>query len=668
MLNRWWIGCVGLLLWTVSVIAEETITLNMKEADISALIGTVAEVTGKNFIIDPRVKGKVTVVSPHPMSKDELYQVFLSILSVHKFSAVPSGTVIKIIPEVEAKQDSIPNATTQNPGEGDESVTRVVQLKNVSAAQLVPILRPLIPAQGGHLAAYPASNVLIISDRARNIERVVELIARIDQESDSDIEIITLNHAAASEVSRVISSLSKAGAGGGAGMPQMDGGGGGVVNVVADERTNSLLLSGDKGSRLRMRAIIAHLDTPMQSGGNTKVVYLRYAQAEEIMPVLTGVGNSAQVDAKAGAGVAGGAPVARPSSSSNEDFDIQADKSTNSLVITADPDVMRSLESVIRQLDIRRAQVLVEGVIAEVSAQKSTEIGVQLRGASGGNSLILGGTNFTNGGASNNINEAAQNVAGVGPGLSLGFIDGSIKIPGTDAEITNLAALAQALSSDTDTNLLSTPTLVTMDNQEAEIVVGQNVPFITGSYASSGGTDATNPFQTIERQDVGLTLKVKPQINEGNAVQMDIEQEVSSVSDSTAGADIITNKRSIKTSVIVDDGKMIVLGGLMDDNLNETEQRVPLLGKIPVLGYLFKYKTTDLVKRNLLVFLRPRIIRDGQMGEDLMSQKYNGLRSHQIKQQEYLGNSLRPDIPRPLLPDYSTYNKEKMLYAPAPEK
>jgi len=360
------INIIGILLIQLMLVAPAyaaEVTLNLKDADISALISTVAEVTDRNFIIDPRVKGKVTVISSRPMDSDEVYQVFLSILKVHGFAAVPSGEVIKIVPDVNAKQDGIPTANDGSPGRGDEMVTRVVQVDNVAAAQLVPILRPLVPQQG-HLAAYPATNVLIISDRANNVERLLTIIRRIDQVSDSEIEVITLQFASAVEVVRVLTSLKRA-------TPAAKGAaaaaGGGQV-LVADERTNSVLLSGDRASRLRMRAIISHLDTPLDTGGNTDVIYLRYATAADIVDTLLGVGKIEEQEAQQGKG-----KVTAPKGA----FDIQADEATNALVITAPPDIMRTLKHVISQLDIRRAQVLVEAVIAEVSEDTARELGVQ---------------------------------------------------------------------------------------------------------------------------------------------------------------------------------------------------------------------------------------------------------------------------------------------------
>ena len=633
------INIIGILFIQLMLLASAhaaEVTLNLKDADISALISTVAEVTDRNFIIDPRVKGKVTVISSRPMDSDEVYQVFLSILKVHGFAAVPSGEVIKIVPDVNAKQDGIPTANDGSPGRGDEMVTRVVQVDNVAAAQLVPILRPLVPQQG-HLAAYPATNVLIISDRANNVERLLTIIRRIDQVSDSEIEVITLQFASAVEVVRVLTSLKRA-------TPAAKGAaaaaGGGQV-LVADERTNSVLLSGDRASRLRMRAIISHLDTPLDTGGNTDVIYLRYATAEDIVDTLLGVGKIEEQEAQQGKG-----KVTAPKGA----FDIQADEATNALVITAPPDIMRTLKHVISQLDIRRAQVLVEAVIAEVSEDTARELGVQWAFGGSGNNSPVGVVNFTNSGSliSDVINGAADAASGGSfPSIVDNALLGFAKTNGS----FNYLAVMNLLASDANTNILSTPTLVTLDNEEAEIVIGENVPFVTGSFSSTGANDgATNPFQTIQREDVGLTLKIKPQINEGDALRLEIEQEVSNIADSVAGAaDIVTNKRSIKTNVMVDDGQVVVLGGLIEEKIGESVQKVPFLGDIPFLGALFRSKTADVTKTNLMVFIHPVILRDAAVTQSYTNSKYNYIRALQMQQDED-GVNMIPGKQHPVLP------------------
>lgn len=599
--------------------AAQTVTLNLKDADINALVTTVAEATGKNFIVDPRVKGKVTVISSRAMEKGELYQVFLSILSVHGFAAVPSGKIIKIVPDANAKQDSIPTVTGRAPGRGDEVVTRVIQIEHVAAAQLVPILRPLIPQQG-HLAAYPPTNVLILTDHAANIQRLVAIISRIDVAGSEDIEVMPLQHAAAAEVVRILLALE---AKADKGAPEGD-----KPKLVADDRTNSILMTAARSDRLRLRAIISHLDTPLETGGNTHVIYLRYANAKDLVPVLTGVGTSISADKKG----APRGPAAR------QDISIQADESTNALVITAPPDLMRSLRTVIQQLDVRRAQVLVEAVIAEVSSTKATELGIQWRTSLNTVDGTYGGTTFP-GNSAGSIDGFPGSPIALGQGLSVGFFRGG-----------SIRALIRALASDNATNVLSTPSLVTMDNEEAEIVVGQNVPFVTGQYTNST-TSPGNPFQTFERRDIGIVLKVKPQINEGDAVKLEIEQEVSSVQSDTSGANLITNKRSIKTSVLVDDSNTVVLGGLIKDDLQETLQKVPGLGDLPIIGALFRNKRTDLVKTNLMVFLRPDILRDAKANIAQTNSKYNFIRALQLQQAEK-GVGLMPGEQVPVLPAF----------------
>lgn len=590
---------------------EGSATLNLKDADIRVLIDTVSEITGKNFIIDPRVKAKVTVVSAQPMGADEIYQIFLSILQVHGFAAVPSGDVTKIVPDVSAKQGPVPTVTRRNPGYGDQIVTRVVPIENVPAAQLVPILRPLIPQQG-QLAAYQPSNVLLISDRAGNINRLVNIINKIDRPDQSDIEIIKLEHAPAAQVARTLSTLQQKNV---KGAPTL-----GQPIITADERTNSILISGDKSSRLRLRGIIAHLDTPLESGGDTQVIFLKYAKAEELAPILSGISKSKQAAAKKTN--AKGAKTA--STANNRQVDIQADPSNNALIITGSPAEQQELRQVVAQLDIRRAQVLLEAIIAEVSEDLATELGVQWAAYGGENSSSpVGGTNF---GTSNNILKLSQNPLSAGAGMLLGVAD-------LDSNGVGFGILLNALKGDAATNILSTPSLMTLDNVEAEIKVGQNVPFITGSFTNTGSSSgSTNPFQTIERKDVGLTLKVKPQINEGDSIKLEIEQETSNLAASSTGAaDLITNTRSIKTSVMATDGQVIILGGLIDDQFADTQQKVPGLGDIPILGNLFKYDTTTKRKQSLMVFIRPIILRDPALTNAYTQEKYSYLQARQIE-------------------------------------
>lgn len=645
-------SAVGLLLAS-NLAWAESMTLNLKDADINSVIATVSEMTGKNFIVDPRVKGKVTIISSKPMAAEDIYQVFLSVLNVHGFAAIPGKNVVKIVPEVNAKQDSIPTVTRRGATEDGQFVTRVIAVNNVAAAQLVPILRPLLP-QEAHLAAYAPTNVLVASATAGNLERLVGLIQRIDLSSETEVELISLQHASAAEVERILNALEQGAAkGAAAGQPAGD-----EVKVISDSRTNSIIISGDKSRRNHLKRIIDELDTPLQSSGNTRVVYLHYAKAADLVKVLTGVGKSIAEGA-----VGGGAPA--KAATTDGKLNIQADEATNALVINAAPDVIRDLETVIRQLDVRRAQVLVKAVIAEVAADTAIELGVQWGFDGSAEDNPVGLIDFNN-----TISGVAQAAAGLAPPPSLNGLSvaaGDFSNPGF-----KFAGLLRALGGDSNNNILSTPSLMTMDNEEAEIVVGQTVPFITGSYASTGnGSTPTNPFQTIERQDIGLSLKIKPQINEGDAIRMEITQEVSSISGSTVSAsDLITNKRSVTTTVMVDDGQVLVLGGLIEDQLVESEQKVPLLGDIPLLGWLFRYQKNIKSKKDLMVFIHPRIIRDSVQNTALASEKYNYMRAQQLQIREE-GLRLMANDASPLLPEMQEFLQlpppfEELAAPPAP--
>ncbi len=592
------------------------ITVNFKDTEIREIIEAVAEITGKSFIIDSRVKGQATLISKSPLSPDAFYETFLAILQVNGFVAVPSGNVVKVLPDTNARQlPSIDLPGSVRSG-SDQIVTHVIQVQNVGAAQLVPILRPLVP-QYGHLAAHPASNMLIISDREANVYRLLKIISRIDQSSDEDIEVIPLEHATASELVRILTTLNQAANRGGDAAPS-------PFVLAADERTNSILISGERTERLRFRTLIAHLDTPLEAGGDTQVIYLNYADAEELASKLT-----EQVTATTGTPSAGGA--AQAAARQQGSTIIWADPSTNALVITAPPKVMRSLRTVIGQLDIRRAQVELEAIIVDVSDELSAELGVSWAIDGTDDAASVATTNY----ATNSIldfaavatqdNIGADAVGLIRDGITFGV--GRVRDSGT-----NFALLLNALSGDAQTNILSTPTVVTMDNEEAELSVGQQVPFLTGSFSNTGATTgAVNPFQTIQRQDVGLSLKVTPQINEGNAVILDLELEVSSISQGSQGAvDLITNRRNINQKVIIEDGGIIVLGGLIDEMLVQSQQRVPILGSIPVLKHLFTSTSSEKVKRNLMVFMRPKILRDGVQAAFETNSKYRYIRDLQL--------------------------------------
>jgi len=625
-------------------LADE-ITLNLKDADIRALISTVSKFTGKNFIIDPRVKAKVTVVSANTLTPEAVYEVFLSVLQVHGYAAVPTGSVIKIVPEVNAKQGPLPLSGKNDTFSDDELITKIIRLDHVPASQLVPILRPLVPQQG-HLAAYNPTNTLIITDHAGNIQRLLKIIAGVDRPDSDELEIIPLKHASASELVRILNSLNA----GGTAKDATN-----KIKLAADDRTNSILVTGDRSSRLKIRATITYLDTPLEDGGgNTHVIYLKYAKAENLVKILTGLKEQTN---KAVASKVKAAPVKVTSGSViSQNAIIQGDEETNALIITADPNTVKNLKAVIRQLDIRRAQVLVEAIIAEITTNNNKEIGV---------GIAVDGTTRESGALPAGI----SNFAGVGD-LLLSVATGtapttlpsglSFGLGGDNGSGIRYGALLRALQTDQNTNILSTPNIVTLDNEEAELIVGQNLPFVTGSFTGTGSTNPNNPFQTIERQDVGLTLKVTPQINEGDTVQMVIEQEVSSVIPGTIEQGIATRKRSIKTSVLVDDGGILILGGLIADEVSDTESKVPLLGDIPIIGFLFRTENTTKSKQNLMVFLRPTILRDHKDAAFVTNEKYSHLRGVEsgAYNQEDGSFGLLPDA-APRLPPIEEIDRSK---------
>ena len=611
-----------------------TITPNYKDADLSQIIQAVGEVTGKNFIIDPRVNAKVTMLSATPMSPAAFYEAFLAVLQVYGYVAVPAGKVIKIIPNTDARQVPANDLPDNVSSTSDEIVTQIITMKNISAAQLVPLLRPLIP-QYGHLAAYPGANMLIISDRASNVSRIVRIVARMDESGDEPIEVIALHNASAADVVRIVNSLNQGQGAEGAAA---------AVKVVADERTNSILLTGEKSQRLRLKALIVNMDTPLATGGDTQVRYLRYADAEKIADKLKG---QATASAKAQGGPpTGGAAAAGGTPNVDASVTIWADIATNALIITAPPKIMRSLMAVIDKLDIRRAQVQVEALIVEIDVNKSSNLGVQWILYGQGNTTTPAAiTNFPGSGTPGIVDLAAAALRG-GVSTATSAAAGASAISsatiGTGATLaigrynansgTNFAAIVQALRSDGSSNIISTPSLITMNNEEAEVKVTQEIPLITGSYSSSTASTngTTSPFTTIQREEVGTILKVTPHINEGNSVQLKIEQEDSSPGAKlTNSADISTNKRSIKTTVLIEDGGIIVLGGLMSDTVTESEDRVPLLGAIPLLGNLFKNRSGSRQKKNLLVFIRPKILRDAEATESTSEVKYNEVRQNQ---------------------------------------
>jgi len=612
--------------------AGSSITLNFKDAEIREVAASIGEITGKNFILDPRVKGKVTVVSARPIGLDSVYPVFLSVLQVNGFAAIPAGTMVKIVPTVDARVTPGREAGARGVPP-DEIVTHVIELKNVSATQMMGALRPLV-AQYGHIAPAAGANALIIADSAANIARLTAILERVDQVNDGAIEVVSLTHASAGDVVRVLTSLMQ-------GQPKEGGAG---PSVVADERTNSVLIGGTRNERLRLSALVAHLDTPRANEGNTQVVYLRYADAENLAKILQGYA----AGSRSGGGTAAGAAPAAGGGALLEGVSVFPEPDTNALVIDAPPRQMQAVRAIIDKLDIRRAQVHVEAIIVEMSADRAAELGVTWavdstsNGAAGFTNFPRVGPGLIQLGAAGAAGSSAVSL--VPDGLTLGvgrIVDGGV----------SFAALVRALAGDARTNILSTPSLVTMDNEEAVIKVGQEVPFITGQYTGTGGSGTpSNPFQTVERKEVGIMLKIKPKINEGDAVFLDIEQEVSSLASSAVTTvDAVTNKRTISTHVLANDGEIIVLGGLIDDNLQESEQRVPVLGAIPGIGSLFRYRKSTKVKQNLIVFLRPRILHTAQDAASFTESKYLQLRELQLER-DRRGVPLMPGVERPTLP------------------
>ncbi|WP_207388899.1 type II secretion system secretin GspD [Azotobacter chroococcum] len=592
----------------------------MRDTDISEFIASIGKLTGKTIVMDPRVKGKVSISTPKSVTKEELYEIFLVQLGVNGYSVINVGKdILKVIPQQGAKLEGIEvqggnNSPTHT---SERIVTRVVQVQNVDVAALVPILRPLVDNQSGIITPYPASNVILITDREANVRRLLEVIERVDKADSDDTEIIWLQNASAQEVSETLTALIREQTKGSEGSRLMP-------IIKADDRTNSLLIRADKANRDYLRQVIGQLDSEVQTDNNTRVHYLKYAKAEDLAEVLEKIsGTISEEEGKAPPESAG----------TNQDaIHIKAHEATNSIVMSGSPRIIRDLGQLIEQLDIRRAQVLVEAIIVEMSEDRAKEVGVQwLLADRNGSGRALAGTNFptTTQMGLNGILDATsdgdpsvlgalRNVGGLTAGV--GRFSGSG---------LNFAVLLKALQDDTKSNILSTPSLLTLDNQAASILVGQEIPVSTGSTLSNDN-DANNQFRTIERKDVGVKLLITPQINEGGAVQLQIEQEVSSVGPEVGDDGVSFNKRQIKTAVLVDNGATIVLGGLIDDDIEEVGSKVPGLGSLPVVGRLFRSDGSRIARRNLMVFIRPTIIRDQEMLTSVSKAKYGFIRDRQL--------------------------------------
>ena len=622
---------------------------NFQEADIQAVVKTVSQITGKNFLLDPRVKGKLTIISTQPVSRNAIYQIFLASLKAQGYTAVDSASgFIKLVPLGDAKQSAgVTSGVMPRPGE--QTITHVVTVQHSSAAQLVPLLRPLM-APTSQISVYPPANTLIITDYADSIRNLLRIIEIIDQRGGAEFAIIPLKYASALDIAEMVTRLyPNITQSSGAPVPAQAAAVGEAdrVTILPDLRTNSLLVRAEnQGSINDLKALVEKLDVPAKVAGNTRVVYLRNAEAVKLAEILRGL-LTGEARAQAAPAVPGRPAAARTGVESSQ---IQADEATNSLIISASDAVFNNLRAVIEKLDVRRAQVFIEALIAEITTDKASQLGVQWFVGDQKSGGSLGAVSNFPGSGAGIISAAVDptSLASAG-GLTLGFVGESITVDGR--QIRGLGALARALEGKNIANIMSTPNLLTLDNAEAKIVVGQNVPFLTGSYSQSTGTGGTvNPFQTIERKDVGLTLKIKPQISEGGTIKLQIFQENSNVVGSAGAQDLITNKRSIETTVLVDDGNTVVLGGLIEDTITDSTQAVPLLGRIPLLGWLFKSNEKTKKKTNLMVFLRPIIVRGPEGSYSFTQNRYDHIRAAEktvSKKPSPILESFRPAVPEP---------------------
>ncbi len=623
------------------VVPEQTWTVNFKDTDIVEVVKFVQEVTGKPMIVDPKVRGPIRVIANKPLNKKDLYDLFLAVLDVHGFTAFESDGVVRIIVNREARNLPIPTEQTVR-SRDDGYITQIIQLNNISAAKVLAAVRPLVP-QYAHLSAYEPSNALIISDTRANIARINDLILQMDKAAVLATDVVQLRYAQATEVVAMITQLEK---------PDPNRG---VTTsppiVVADKRTNAVIVSGDEMSRQRIKGVVESLDRPQTKNANVRVFYLKYAKAADVAKVLTGM-NQGQGGAKPGEGASG-------------QTNVQADEATNSILITADSDNMQSLMAVVESLDIRRAQVLVEAIIVEVQGTLDKQLGLQW--------LF---TDTKNGFGSSVV--ASSPIAALGTQAALAKLgdtqtirdtasatlaQGLAAIPGQTFGVarlgtqTNFMGLVNMLQSNGDTNVLSTPSLLTTDNTKAKISIGQKIPFKTGSYSGSTATGTTgnnnnfsSPFNTINRESVGISLEVTPHINDGDSLIMDIKQEVSGLSNKDSADGPITDERKIDTQILVADGQTVVLGGLIKDEVQVTSSRVPLLGSIPLLGKLFRNDSSSKVKTNLLVFIRATLIRDDKTLEGATAEKYKLIRDAELDARRKGSNSI------PVLPEW----KDKM--------
>ena len=640
----------------------EPITLNFVNAEIEGVTRAMAAILKQQFVVDPRVKGTMTLYSEEPLSPRDAYLNFLAALRGLGFSVVEVGGLLKVVPEAEAKVQAGTVAIGEVTRRGDQVITQIFKLNHENANNLVPVLRPLIGANNT-INANPGNNSLVITDYADNLQRIAKIIAAMDTPGSGDVEVIAIKHGVASDVAAMVQRLSDTG-----GAPGVPGASSGAPTVLVDSRNNSLIVRATNGARMaQIRSLVAKLDQAPQGSsgsGNIWVVHLKNADAVKLATMLraafTASGGSSvsggsnslapQASTPGGTNTAASTPI-NPSGAPSTGGFVQADPATNSLIITAPEPLYRQIRSMIEQLDTRRAQVYIESMIVEVSGDNAADFGFQwqgLLGKSGDSTGVVIGTNSSVGGPS--IISLATAIASrtptaLGEGLNVGVVS---KIAGA----YNLSAIARILQSQTNTNIVSTPNLITLDNEEAKIIVGSNVPFVTGQFTQTA-TATTNPFQTIERKDVGITLRIRPQIGENGVVRMTIFQESSSLSEKvapgTTNAGPTTNKRSIESNVVVDDGQIIVLGGLIEDKFDEKKSKVPLLGDIPYVGALFRSESRTKTRTNLMVFLRPVVLRDAEASNKLTLDRYDLIRTQQ-KDAQPTPSLLMPINDSPVLP------------------
>lgn len=654
-MNHWlkksaWLLAGSLLTSPMTVLAND-FSASFKGTDIQEFINIVGRNLEKTIIVDPSVRGKVDVRSYDMLSEEQYYSFFLNVLEVYGFAVVEMDNgILKVIKDKDAKTSAVP-VVGDGLIKGDEVVTRVVAVRNVSVRELSPLLRQLNDNAGaGNVVHYDPANIILITGRAAVVNRLADIIKRVDQAGDKEIEVVELANASAAEMVRIVEALNKAKDS--KSTPAFL-----QPKLVADDRTNSILISGDPQVRKRLKKLIKQLDVEMASKGNNRVVYLKYAKAEDLVDVLKGVSDNLEAEKSSG--------TKKTQGSKRGDVVIAAHVETNALVLTAPPDIMIALQDVIAQLDIRRAQVLIEALIVEMAEGDGINLGVQWGSLESGASIQFANSgtpigqvmvgveeakeqNSTEYYTDNKGNRAPYNVSKPGDYSTLASALGNVNGAALSVVMGDWMALVSAVSTNSNSNILSSPSITVMDNGEASFIVGEEVPVITGSAA---GSNNENPFQTVDRKEVGIKLKVVPQINEGNSVQLKIEQEVSNVLGANGAVDVRFAKRQLNTSVMVEDGQMIVLGGLIDERALESESKVPLLGDIPYLGHLFKSTRTQVEKKNLMVFIKPTIIRDGVTADGITQRKYNFIRAEQLYKADQ-GLKLMDDGHIPVLPEY----------------